>query len=345
MSEIQPLQQESTVPEMGADMQQDATTSGEKPKPHIRYRVEYRNSKTDELMSSNHNTGEPGVHFNLDNPDNPAFEFITTYQTSPPSTGQPVGQVLSAASENLTPSYSIRIYSRAIINALQRVVKYYPEQNLTGEIVICWPYPILVHHYDELTMLRDEIALKPKEGICIRERDAYEDLGLILQFLDDQVMAGVNAEKERNKKGYYTYEYAWVSWKPGQTRLNHFITEHDLRPQVVHSVSGGVFREPWTVWRVSVWDLRYDGQYLGRHLSTVFHTKFDGQKPSDTFEIESFKEGGTQNEDVLKQIGYGKQYWKLLRKRCQSYKGRTQTFPFNEVCISIFEEIALLMVN
>lgn len=336
MPEIQPLQQESTVPEMGVDMQQDTTTSGEKPKPRIRYRVEYRDSKTDELMSSNH-TWEPGVQFNLD-PDKPAFEFITTYRTSSPPKDQSLDQFFSAASENLTPSYSIHISSRAIINALQRVVKYYPSQVLTGEIVIFWPYPILVHHYDELTMLRDEIALKPKEELCIRERDAYEDLGLILQFLDDQVMAGVNAEKERNKKGYFTYEYAWVSWKPGQTILSNYVTESDPRPQVIHSVTGGVFVEPWEEWRTWAWDLRYDGRYLGRHLSSMTDAKFDGQIALKTFEVESLEEESAQDEDVLNQISYGKQYWKLLRKQCQSYKGRTLSFPFNEVCILVSEE-------
>lgn len=159
--------------------------------------------------------------------------------------GRTIDGLIYATSEvNSPPSYQINIYSVAIINALQRVVKYYPGQDLTGVVSIAWPYPILVYHYDELTSFRDEISLKSENDLCIREKDAYEDLGLLLEFLDDQVMAGVNAEKEMNRKGYFTYEYAWVGWKPGRTLLARVSTEHEFRPQVIYSVTGGIFNSP-----------------------------------------------------------------------------------------------------
>lgn len=67
-----------------------------------------------------------------------------------------------------------------------------------------WHYPLLVHHYEKLVEFHDAAAAKDPHGICRMEREADDHVPLLLQFLDHQVIEGVRAEQERNKRGFYT---------------------------------------------------------------------------------------------------------------------------------------------
>ncbi|KAI5926623.1 P-loop containing nucleoside triphosphate hydrolase protein [Camillea tinctor] len=319
---------------MDTNEPEESYSSMDMPKgPWIRYRVEHRNRETNELINCRDTKG-PGLDDDddsKDGADGPAFALVTTYRTAP-SAGKEKSEALTAATfaASSPPSYALHIYSPAIIIALQTVVQYYPSQDLTGDIVIKWPYPILVHHYDELAKFGDESARKDEQDRCIREKGAKTDIDLLLKFLDDNIMAEVIAEKERNKNGFYTFDYAWVFLKPGLTLLTQLDDGNDKDPQVIHSVYGGVFENPRVPWEINHWNLRYDGQYLGRHMTTVVFAKFDGQ---DTFEDSKVVDLEKEDipEDVAAQIKYGETYWKLLRKQCRHYKGKTQNFPFNEI--------------
>ncbi|OTB06589.1 hypothetical protein M426DRAFT_318656 [Hypoxylon sp. CI-4A] len=302
----------------------------------IRYRVEHRNRDTNVLMYQN-DTEEPSLDIDNDGLNGPAFAVVTTFKIAPPS-HQVVTQPLNPkdnlapiSSQSSPPTYSLHLYSPAIVNALQTVVQYYPSQDMTGTIEINWPYAILVHHYDELAKFREDVALKKEDDLCIREKAAYEHIGLLLKFLDDNIMAEVEAEKERNKKGFYTFELAWVFLKPGLTLLDQWRDSTDLLPRVIHSVSGGVFSNPRIAWTVKYWDLRYDGRYLGRHITTVDIEKFDGQNEWGHSVVGDLENEDELPADVKKQVEYGKVYWDLLRKQCKHYKGKTQEFPYNEV--------------
>jgi hypothetical protein len=88
-----------------------------------------------------------------------------------------------------------------------------------------WPYPILVHHYDELSKFRESCAAKDPVALCIREKDMYEHLGLLLQLLDQHAMEETETEKERSRNGFVKFEGTWVAllsktlegqdWPPG----------------------------------------------------------------------------------------------------------------------------------
>jgi hypothetical protein len=312
------------------------TSSGEGGvRPWIKYRVEHRNRFTNELISSRDTNG-PGLDDdadNVDEPRSPAFALITTYRSGSPLSRDdgrlPLTRATVAAT--LPPTYALHLYSPAIIHALQIVVKYYPSQDLTGDIVIQWPYAILVHHYDELAKFRDEVAQKDLEDSCVKERGANEDIGLLLEFLDNSIMPGVLEEQERNKKGFYTFQYAWVSHKPGVTLLTLQRESADWLPQVIHSVTGGVFSSPATDWRIYFWSMVYDGTYLGRVLDSNEFEKFDGSVPFDSSLVVDDVEKDDLPERVAEQLKYGKLYWELTKKQCRYYKGKTQAFPYNQV--------------
>jgi hypothetical protein len=271
----------------------------------------------------------------------PIFELIAKYTTRlvkpEGSQAAPVeGKESAPPSTSAGPSYSLRIYSSAIINALQSVVQYYPGQDLTGEdIVVRWLYPILVHHYEELSQFRDRCAAKDLAALCTREKNAYDHLGLLLRFLDKHVMADVEAEKERNRNGFETFEGQWVRLKPGTTMINNITRTKDLIPGVVHSISGGIFEYPPEAWTVNMWSMAYDGEEVGRVLTSINVDKYDGEREDDN-RIINFHDTETiqKDEDVMKLVEHGEMYWRLLRKQCRYHKGKTREFPFNMVGIT-----------
>ncbi len=313
------------------------TLPKERKGPWIRYRVEHRLRYSDEVLAQREtNDFETAVPFEVARVEQPAFEVVTTFRINGLEKTDDESRIPPSALP--PPSYHMKIYSSAIINAVQSVVKYYPSQDLTGDALqVKWPYAILVHHYDELTAFRDERVNKDKEELCIREWDAADHLELLLKFLDDHIMSEVRAEMERNSRGLYTFEYAWVLFKPGTTILSMLKGQEDLYARIVHSVSGGVFNNPPTPWYIQFWSLAYDGTYLGRVESGMDLSKFDGEAStkldSRVIPMEDLDDENTGNLDeaATRQLEYGKKYYELLRKQCKYHKGKSGEFPYNEV--------------
>ncbi|KAI0099050.1 P-loop containing nucleoside triphosphate hydrolase protein [Nemania sp. FL0031] len=326
-------------------MEQTQSTPGmptdDTPNAWIKYRVEYRDTTTNELVN-HYDTKEMNSNPEDNHEsDGEAFVLVTTYyqpkKRSPPAevadTTSPAQSPSTAASP---PLYSIHLTSPAIVNALRSVVQYYPSQDLTGDIVVRWPYPILVHHYDELVQFREGVAEKDEAELCEREKRAYEDLGLLLQYLDNSVMPGVLQERERNENGYFTFEYMWVLWKPGTTVLQTPPDDMEFyAPFVIEGVSGGTFQYPSREWSIWFWHMRYDGQYLGRYRSSSNIMRFNGQLDLRFTIVGDLENRDDLPEKVSDQLRYGEAYWKLLQKQCRRYKGKTRDTPSKEVSMMV----------
>lgn len=321
---------------------EDSAPKEESKQPRIRYRIEYRNPDTDELIHQRDADHPDSDTLKAHDLESPVLELVTTYRSRlihsnreksrGPTAVPPPSTALS------TPSIRMNIYSGTIINALQSVVQYYPSQDLVGDfITIDWPYPVLVHHYGELAAFREACAAKNPSDMCVREKDADEHLGLLLKFLDDEIMPAVYAEQERNAKGFYTFEYYWVSQKPGRTLIDTIDQDNDWHRRVIQSVSGGIFDSPPSHWQTKFWNMRFNGRYLGRESGTLNTHKFDGERAMQTRRIviddynPSEEKLLSLGEVVKKQYEYGKKYWDLLHKQCRYYKGKSREFPFNEV--------------
>ncbi|KAI0541776.1 P-loop containing nucleoside triphosphate hydrolase protein [Xylaria digitata] len=302
----------------------------------FRHRVEYRDGKTNELVNQ-YETKETDINYDEtnDGSNEAAFVLVTTYKTgrSLQSVDEPDGKSSTEArpAVNSPPSYSLYLTSPAIVNALRSVVQYYPSQDLAGDVVVHWPYPILVHHYDELAQFRDKTAKKDGRGVCEREKRMYEDLALLLQYVDKSVMPEVLQERERNARGYHTFEYMWVPLKPGTTILSQSSRETEPRPQVVEAITGGAFQCPPLQWTIHSWDMRYDGRFLGRYRMTTVVKKFNGQKRFPFTIVGDLGNESGLTKDVSNQLKYGESYWKLLRKQCRHYKGKTRDVLSKEV--------------
>ena len=325
----------------GDDLMSEGTHVGQKKQPWIGYRTEYRNYLTDELIHQKDTDGPEGEGGNVDNVEHPVFELVTTYKTrlvdSNRKQAEGIASVPPSSASLSTPAHHLNIYSTAIINALQSVVRYYPSQDLSGDLVrVNWPYPVLVHHYSELKAFRERCSVKDQDAMCVRERHAVEHLDILFDFLEGAIMEDVYAEQERNKRGFHTFEYLWLKMRPGTTILFKLSVDKDWHSCVIHSVSGGVFENPSSEWAIKYWSMCFDGQFLGRSLSSFIPRKFDGEVKIDYSFVftddESLSEEklSTLNEAVTNQYNYGKKYWSLLRKQCKYHKGISRDFPFNQ---------------
>lgn len=229
--------------------------------------------------------------------------------------------------------HSIRIYSTAIINALRRVVEYYPGQDLSGDpLELHWPYPILVHHYDKLAEFKSSRQQQEVETLCVRERDAAEHLGVLLDFLDDGIMKSVREEQILNQQSLYTFEYLWLSYKPGSTVLVKHISDDYHIGYVVKSVSGGSFVSPPARWEIRGWRLVYDGTMIGRvEWVTTLEIFDDATNVTDICIFIDEWVDDAENERVRELIDWGRVYWSHLKNKCCYHKGKSTEFPHTQV--------------
>lgn len=260
------LQASTQVPNdeaVGATIQEPpAVKDSERRRPWIRYRTELRHRFTGALLSSDNSNVREGGEDDSSGAI-PILELITRYDTTinasefsmfrfdNPSAW--MGRTSASA-----PTYSLKIYSQSIINALKAVVQYYPGQDLSGTpIEVKWPYAVLVHHYDQLL----EFKLKCQGGnpseMCVRKRDAPEHIEFLLQFLDENIMERVRVEQERLSRGFHTFENMWVPYKPGRM-VGEFSKNRGWRVFVVSEVVGGIFANPPTSWTIQGWHLDYN---------------------------------------------------------------------------------------
>lgn len=316
--------------------------------PWVLYRVQVWKKDEHELLTEK-DTRDPTLIALKDgfedDPSRPILQKITKFESSSSLSlsDDDYASIVAKASVASIASYSIEIFSVAIMNALRSVVHYYPEQELSGDsIVVKWPYPILVHYYDELAQYRDKYRDRDSIEICTRNRFAYKHLDKLLQFLDKEVMTKVKEEKKRYERGYSTWAWEWVTLRPGTTVIHG--TKDDSSEtlgKVFHSMSGGTLTNPPTSWEYKYWSMSFDGRYIGRIMSMSFNEKYDGEISINQDRVVDVGEDldldrleGRQKRNVLKHIDIGRAWWGLLRKGCRRHRGTSRTFPFNEVSAS-----------
>lgn len=180
----------------------------------IRYRTEYRDRESDEVVWERDSpTPIDDSPERINSAKDPIYEIVTKYIARADYTSSKRSSQIEKnrtanppAPSFATPaSYQLRIYSPAIRNALNSVVQYYPGQSLSGDVLeVDWPYPVLVHHYDQLQQFREHALLKEPSDLCKREVHAGEDIQALLSYLDQTVMVDVKAEISRLERGCHT---------------------------------------------------------------------------------------------------------------------------------------------
>lgn len=316
-----------------------ATGHEESPQqPWIGYRTEYRNRMTNNLVAEQVQKKEDRKHVFSRN-DGPIFEVITTYKVLAQDLDTNKDQALLALTSQSLPTYALRIHSVALINAIQSVVRYYPGQDLSGEyITIPKPYPVLVHYYGELQDFRKTCLPTPRDELCVRKRDAAEHLRILLEYIDAEVMEGVREERERNARGFSTFDWRWVAHKPGITVVERDERDPGWSAYVVHSIEGGVLDNPPSPWRVKNWALDYDGRFIQRvwNFMTTW-PKYDGErKETDGAESTKFLDPTVdssclEDEAAQELIQNGKRFLEMLEPKCYQHHGKSAGLPSTQV--------------
>jgi hypothetical protein len=291
----------------------------------IKYRVEYVGPNNNVLHQ--YETKGPRYEDEATGSRSHVLEILTTFKTL--KEDQKWNNDTKFQSIGATPVRSMRILSKAVMQALRSVVLYYPSQDLTGDVInIASPYTVLVHHYDELMERREKFRPGTVEAMCYREKDAYEDLGILIAYLDEHVMPAVREEQARNARDYQTFDKFWVSMKPGSHIRGTLAGANEPYVGIVHSIAGGSLSTATTSWHVNYWTLAYDGRWVGRRMNSITHEPWDGEKNTAALDLKA----SSREQDIQDQIDKGTTYWSLLHhKQCKYYKGRTRKFPHNEV--------------
>jgi hypothetical protein len=322
---------DNPIPEIMLDCQSSDTSLAF---PGVKYRVEWRDSKTREVVHKIH-TNIP--YESEGNSGGKILEIVTTFTTSENASrvvrsGDGADETPIATSDK--GLVSMHIYSKAIINALRSVVEYYPSQDLLAEpLIINYPYAILVHHQEELARFRTNCNPdKDPHQLCMRERDVYDHLGILDEFLEESIMPAVRAERARYARGTYTYDMYWLMVKPGNFWRTSYLGTLDIeRGFVIESVSNGTFNNEGLPWQVTSWYLDYNSQYVGRARKTSNLEKFDGESKKGIKKMDISFDEASMDVPTKKLIARGEKFFELLEGKCQSYRGKTLGFPHRQV--------------
>lgn len=251
------------------------------------------------------------------------------------------------ASSGSQSSWSLRIHSPQILNALRSVVQYYPSQSLAEtSVVVAWPYAVLCHHYDQLLEFKNRCRAKNSTQLCVRERGAAIHLEALLGWLDDNVMFHVRAEIERNQRNAYTWKWAWVWLRPGSTVLCRSVVDPVPRAYVLKSVSSGVLDGNSPDYRITTWSMAWNGTVFQRLENATLLSAFDGERncnhtlEEDEDAVYSSMRVLTEEEladpDALEEgiqslIRAGTEYWKATSRVVRWYRGKGADAPYNDV--------------
>ena len=276
----------------------------------------------------------------------PALELITNVETN---ATVDEGKQLEQAPQSVlrVESPVLKINSPAIINALQRVVDYYPEQDFSGDsLSVSQPFALLIHHQRELASFRETYApgkVRSENECCEREENTYEHLGVLQKLLQQRVGVSVEIEKLRHERGYATFEMLWMLFKPGITVYSDTWSDGNYDAYVIHSVTGGAAESPTSPLQMRLWNLEFDGSLIGRCGMTRTQSPYNGEKRISELEVfpcEFWEDNPTEKyPNGLKEslIERGKVFLKLTSRRCMNYDGLTASAPRTHVCILSYD--------
>ncbi|KAK5110406.1 hypothetical protein LTR85_001270 [Meristemomyces frigidus] len=258
-----------------------------------------------------------------------------------------------------SPEYTIHIHSPGIIHAIQSVVHYFPGLEFSQEtLIIEEPFAPLVHHYEQLTAFRERC--RPEvldEESSDQERSVYGHLGLLLQYLDDEVMPRVIAEKQRHARGVATWSMLWLLFRPGMD-VAYLATNHMSRVGVVNRCGGVVHTVSRTEsdadegfagsWEIAAWNLRYDGMRMGRRARSTSISYFDGELDISRFQIVPIEvvptmDDGTSFRDYS--IEMGKRWFSLTKRQCRQHHGRILDTPYVDIDSLVMIDMEMSFVD
>jgi hypothetical protein len=249
----------------------------------------------------------------------------------------------------------MNINSPALIEILTSVVSYYPSVNLEGgEISIKEPYPLIAHHLTELeryvnetqdgkakislaNSIQSEASSPDVKDICPSDIvvEASKHVNIVLDFVDKIYKNMVKNELARYVQKKCTFRMLWLLFKPGDTIYHdtgghcsaYVVKDVSMDPAILSKSEGKA--EPYTI---SIWNLDFDGQYVGRCAYSVIIPYFGGERETNALKIFPSRfldseDGGLTRSRLEKN---GKRWYELLRGGKFFYSGKLLDSPTTE---------------
>ncbi|KAF3010481.1 hypothetical protein E8E14_006327 [Neopestalotiopsis sp. 37M] len=193
------------------------------------------------------------------------------------------------------------IHSPNIIKELASVTSYYPSIDFASETLeMREPYPLIAHHFDELEDLaaKSETTQLPTSDNNVEasqidntsgedSETRKTDLRLLLEFMTSVYKDDITKERERHKNLSCTFRMLWLLFKPGETVYCQ--DKGQAAAYVVQDIkksrqgptdfrqgpSDSIGKE---VYKIGLWNLDFDGRFVGRCARTVTITHFEGER-------------------------------------------------------------------
>lgn len=236
----------------------------------------------------------------LDQSNASAFQIVTVLSTSVseyrhrymPERKLTLEGILNNASISITVhSTMLTIHSAPLAQLLRYFVGYYPSVNFdSGVLHIEEPFALIAHHYNELQAHRmahdskniagDQIA--HGKGDEAGDISGVRHLGTLLDHFQKTTLHNVHQEETRYTQNVCTFRMLWLLYKPGNTvyvesngRLSAFVVQSVKTDPAIMTTVAPMLPKPYDI---NVWNLTYDGRYVGRTGKTLAIAPFEGER-------------------------------------------------------------------
>jgi hypothetical protein len=277
----------------------------------------------------------------------PVFEIVAVLETSlRPSSYYSEWEVRDILKQGILENPDIKVrqnLTKLIINSVElmrvmrSIVKYYSIDFEAAMIEIMEPYMIIGHYLEDF---RQYLKLKSNKS----QKIGIQHLEMLLNiYYRSGHLKTIKEEQTRHSQLTCTCETLWLLYKPGTTVYCE--TDGKFQAYVVQSVNPRVKRnllnnELKRSYQVNLWNLQFDGRFVGRCSKTVEIAHFDGERkinslkiiPCDFIDREDDGKTRTMLEDE------GERWFKLLHGRQMDYAGELLDGR-KEVCPNMFENI------
>ena len=250
---------------------------------------------------------------------------------------------------------SLTINSPELLNALRSVVRYTSQSPASGKDSLVQgifpaPFEDLYLHRDELRQLKYQTNETRKRHSAEYNVKCDRHIEYLLEWLSQKEKSHTGDDEGPidGNAATITFNSFWQFLKPGS---DVFIRENGkLGLYIVESVTGGVIDKRAKAYTIHVWNLRFDGQYIGRKLRALQIPPWEGARDLKTLPIfptyvYKDKDGSSAIEEDL--IERGKKYfsftkksmyqeftgWTLRRNRKVSSSSASTARPFRELNI------------
>lgn len=305
----------------------------------VRYRIEYAGQMSGSVFFDGKITQRK-----TSSKEPPIFEHVDVRLSSKETLAATTNEEEISRTENGKGHAYINILSPAVAEALRCVVDYFPDLNLSGNIIkILEPYSVFVFFEKELTEYRERVgsAAQDESSTC-PNRWAAKHIGIVQAFVKEQTQEAVDAERARHARGYATFDMLWLLYKPGSDVYYDRYDYGEHEPYVVSTVNFDLVNDAANFYLLGLWNIDADSSWVGPLEIGTEVQRFVGEKRIPSLrafpcEYLRFSDDIAEGEvSTIRQyfVNRGKKWYGLRRKtQCCQFDGFTTTFPRREVSI------------